>query len=288
MGSRVVYVNGQYLPYAQAGVHVEDRGFQFADAVYEGIQVLGGRLVDETRHVDRLVRSLGELAMPMPMSRAALGRVMRETIRRNRVRDGLLYLQVTRGAGPREFLFPGPEVPQTVVCIARPVSMPALDARASDGITVKTAPDPRWDRCDIKTVMLLPACLAKEAARAEGAREAWFVDAAGLVTEGASSNAWIITSDGRLVTRPASRQLLRGVTRTTLIDVLKTENLAFEERAFTVAEAKTAREAFITSATNTVMPVVAIDGTRIADGKPGRVTLRLRKAFALTAELAPR
>jgi D-alanine transaminase len=284
--TRTVYVNGRYLPYAEAGVHAEDRGFQFADAVYEVCEVKGGRLVDETRHMGRLARSLGELAIPQPMSRGAWSRVLRETIRRNRVRDGLVYLQVTRGAGPRNFVFPPADTLPTVVCLARSASPAQQEAAAEVGIGVKTMPDPRWDRCDIKTVMLLPAALAKEAARAEGAKEAWFFDQDGYVTEGASSNAWIIDAQGRLVTRQVDHAILRGITRTTLIDVLKREGVELVERPFTVAEAKAAREAFVTSATNTVMPVVRIDGQSIGNGAPGLLTQRLRSEFHTTAEIA--
>jgi D-alanine transaminase len=284
--TRIVYVNGQYMPYAHAAVHAEDRGFQFADAVYEVCEVMDGRLVDETRHMARLKRSLGELGIPEPMTSGAWARVLRETIRRNRVRDGLVYLQVTRGAGPRDFLFPSKEVLPTVVCLARSMSPQRVAAVAEAGIAVKTVPDTRWARCDIKTVMLLPAALAKESARAEGAKEAWFVDEAGFVTEGASSNAWIIDRDGRLVTRQIDNAILRGVTRTTLMDVLARAGVQVVERPFTVEEARAAREAFITSATNLVMPVVRIDGHSIGNGAPGLLTQRLRAEFHGTAELA--
>jgi D-alanine transaminase len=284
--TRVVYVNGRYLPYARAAVHAEDRGFLFADAVYEVCEVRGGRLVDETRHMTRLARSLAELGMAQPMPGRALSRVLRETIRRNRVTDGVLYLQVTRGAGPREFVFPGAHVPPTVVCLARNVSPQRLAAAAEEGIAVRTMPDTRWGRCDIKTVMLLPAALAKEAARRDGAKEAWLVDAQGYVTEGASSNAWILDKEGRLITRQADTVILRGVTRTTLMDVLAREGIAVVERPFTVAEAKAAREAFITSATNIVMPVVRIDGHPIGNGAPGLLAQRLRAEFHSSAELA--
>ena len=282
--TRVVYVNGRYLAYAAAVVHAEDRGFQFADAVYEVIEVRDTALIDATRHLHRLTRSLGEIAMGMPMQRGALLHVLRECVRRNRVRDGTIYLQVSRGARPRDFLFPGPDVRQTVVCVARPASRMAAEARAAAGIAVKTMPDPRWERCDIKTVMLLPASLAKEAAKAEGAREAWFVDAAGFVTEGASSNAWIVDETGRLVTRPLDAAILRGVTRTTLIDVVGKLELQLVERPFTVMEAKAASEAFVTAATNVVTPVVRIDGAQIGDGTPGPVSRRLRAAFHDAAE----
>jgi D-alanine transaminase len=280
--TRVVYVNGRYRPYAEAFVHTEDRGFQFADAVYEVIEVRGGRLIDETRHMQRLARSLAELAIAPPMAEGAWARVLRETVRRNRVSEGIVYLQVSRGAAPRNFLFP-PRAAPTVVCLARST---LAGAAAAVGIAVKTLPDTRWARSDIKTVMLLPAALAKEAARAADAREAWFVDADGYITEGASSNAWIIDAEGRLITRPAGRDILRGVTRTTLIDLLKRENVPFLERRFTLAEALAAREAFITSATNIVMPVVRIDGQAIGNGVPGLLTLRLRGQFHSLAEIA--
>ena len=277
--SRIVYVNGRYLPYAQAGVHVEDRGFQFADGVYEVCEVRGGSLVDEKPHMARLSRSLAELAIPEPMSMAALAHVMRETIRRNRVRDGLLYLQVTRGAGPRDFTYPPPEVERTVVCIARPRAHEPLEAQASEGIAVKSLPDIRWRRSDIKTVMLLPACLAKNAALKEGAYEAWFIDNDGFVTEGASSNAWIVNDKKTVITRQIAPDILSGVTRATLIGGLAKEGISLMERPFRLSEAQSAREAFITSATNTVMPVVCIDGVTIGDGTPGPITRQLRSKF---------
>jgi D-alanine transaminase len=284
--TRSVYVNGRYLPYRDAKVHAEDRGFQFADAVYEVCEVCDGRLVDETRHMQRLARSLGELRIPQPMTADAWSRVLRETIRRNRVANGIVYLQVSRGARPRDFLFPGADVRPTIVCLARNVSPSRSETAAAKGIAVKTMPDIRWGRRDIKTVMLLPSALAKEAARGEGAKEAWFVDAGGYVTEGASSNAWIVDKQGRLVTRQADQDILRGVTRTTLIDLLKREKIELIERAFTVEEAKAAREAFITSATNIVMPVVRIDGQTVGNGEPGLLTLRLRSEFHSAAEIA--
>jgi D-alanine transaminase len=284
--TRVIYVNGAYKRYAEAAIHAEDRGFQFADAVYEVIEVLGGRLVDATRHLSRLDRSLGELAIPPPMSRAALLNVIGEVLKRNRVRDGVVYLQVTRGAGPRDFALPGPDVPPTLVVLARsqPPSRAAL--LAETGIAVKTLPDNRWGRCDIKTVMLLPAVLAKDAARRAGAREAWFVDASGTITEGASSNAWIVTGGGVLVTHPLDRHILPGITRATVFDVAKLEGLKIEERGFTVDEALKAREAFITSATNIAMPVVTVDGRTIGDGKPGPLARRLRSRFHHIAEIS--
>jgi D-alanine transaminase len=284
--TRVIYVNGRYLPYARASVHAEDRGFQFADAIYEVCEVRAGRLVDATRHLARLERSLNELKIAAPLSRAAWSLVLRETIRRNRVLNGLVYLQVSRGAGRRDFYFPPSEVKPTVVCLARASSAAKLAASAAKGIAVKTMPDIRWGRCDIKTVMLLPATLAKQAALAEDAKEAWLVDGEGYITEGASSNAWIVDQQGRLITRQIDNSILRGVTRATLIDVLKSQGLELLERPFTVAEAKAAREAFVTSATNVVMPVVRIDGKPIGNGHPGLLTLKLRADFHASAEIA--
>lgn len=284
--TRVVYVNGRYLPYAQAGVHVEDRGFQFADSIYEVCEVEGGRLIDATRHMERLERSLGELKIPLPMSRRALGFVMRETVRRNRVLTGLVYLQVSRGAAPRDFPFPAGGLTPTLVCLARRVDGARREAKADAGIAVQTLPDIRWGRCDIKTVMLLPAVLAKEEAAAAGAQEAWLVDRDGFVTEGASSNAWIVDRSGTLITRPTGNAILPGVTRRTLLDLLNQEKIPYVERAFRVEEALAAREAFITSASGTVMPVVRINGVVISNGYPGEITRRLRSKFHQFAEVS--
>ncbi len=284
--SRIVYVNGRYEPYANAAIHAEDRGFQFADSIYEVIEVLGGRLVDDRRHLDRMERSLREIKMRPPMSRAALLNVITETVKRNRVGDGLVYIQVSRGAAPRDFVFPGDDVPPTLVVVARRQRQDKITAQAEAGISVVSMRDPRWARCDIKTVMLLPAVLAKDAAHAKGAKEVWFLDGSGNVTEGASSNAWIVTGDNRLLTHPLANSLLPGITRATVIDAARGEGLAFEERVFSLREALAAKEAFITSATNTVMPVVRIDDHAIGSGRPGTLTRLLRKVFHNHAELS--
>ena len=284
--TRIVYVGGRYVPYNSAAIHVEDRGFQFADAVYEVIEVMGGCLVDEAGHVDRLTRSLRELAIERPCSTPVLAHVMRETIRRNRVNDGLVYLQVTRGAAARDFLVPEAGLRPTLVCIARRTDPMKIAALAEAGIAVITMPDIRWRRSDIKTVMLLPAILAKEAARKNGAREAWLVDAEGYITEGASSNAWIVEASGRIVTRPADERILSGVTRATLKDAIKQAGLELVERAFRTEEVTSAREAFNTSATGTVMPVVGIDGKSIGDGRPGPITRLLRAGFHRVAQIS--
>ena len=284
--TRIVYVNGAYKRYAEAAIHVEDRGFQFADSIYEVIEVLGGRLVDATRHLARLHRSLRELAISPPMRERALLHIIGEVVRRNRVRDGIVYMQVTRGAGPREFALPGPDVLPTLVVFARARSRESANQLAEMGIAVKTVPDNRWGRRDIKTVMLLPSVLAKDAARQADAREAWFVDASGAITEGASSNAWIVTDKGVLVTRPLGWEILPGITRATVMDVAKAEGINVEERAFTREEALRAREAFITSATNNAMPVVTLDGKTIGNGQPGPLTRRLRIRFHQLAEIS--
>jgi D-alanine transaminase len=284
--SRIAYVNGLYVPHAEAGVHIEDRGFQFADGVYEVCEILNGHLVDETRHIDRLLRSLGELRMAMPMSRAALGVVMREVVRRNRVRDGVVYVQVTRGVARRDFLFPAGVAP-TLVVTARSADRAKTEKTAETGISVITLPENRWERVDIKTVGLLPNCLAKEAARAAGAREAWFVDRDGFITEGGSSNAWIVSATGLLITRPAEFGILRGITRTVTLEVARRLNLKVEERPFSREEAYAAVEAFGTSASLGVMPVVRIDGRVVGDGRPGRAARALRAEFHKVAEIAP-
>jgi len=282
--SRVVYVNGRYVPYAEAQIHVEDRGFQFADSVYEVCEVRDGRIIDERRHLARLNRSLKELRIATPMNDACMQVVFGEVLRRNRVRDGLIYLQVTRGTARREFLFPEPPVAPTLVVIARHVPAGKGEAVAQSGISVITIPENRWSRVDIKTTGLLPNVLAKMQAKEKGAREAWFVDCDGYITEGGSSNAWIVTKDNVLVTRPAETGILRGVTRTTLFDLARKEGLRIEERAFTVKEAKAAKEAFISSATTIATSVVKIDDAVIGEGRPGPVVAGLRKGFHLIAE----
>lgn len=282
--SRIAYVNGRYLPHSAASVHIEDRGYQFADGVYEVCEVREGFIVDLTRHLDRLGRSLGELQIAWPLSRAAIVRIIRETVRRNKVTDGMFYLQVTRGVAKRDHVFPAKNVRSSLVVTAKSIDRNLGNARAEKGVSVITVPENRWDRVDIKTVGLLPNVLARQKAKEAGAAEAWFVDDRGFVKEGAATNAWIVTRDGVIVTRPAEEGILRGVTRTTLFDVAKTLNFRIEEREFSVGEAKAAREAFITAATTLIMPVVAIDGAPVANGAPGSVALSLRNAIFDVAE----
>ena len=282
--SRYAYVNGRYLPFRGAKVHVEDRGYQFGDGVYEVCEVRGGRLIDERRHLARLRRSLAELRIRAPMSEGALGVVLREVIAKNRIGYGYVYLQVTRGVARRDHGFPVPDVSPSLVVTARALNKTRSEALAAKGIAVISVPDNRWGRVDIKTIGLLPNVLARQAAIDKGARDAWFVDEDGRVTEGASTNAWIVTPSGALVTRPADHAILRGITRTVLFDVAKAQGLTVEERPFTLAEAYAAREAFVTAATQIVMPVVRIDGRVIGDGQPGPVATALRREFHRYAE----
>lgn len=273
--SRIAYVNGQYLPHAQAGVHVEDRGYQFADGIYEVMAVRNGMLVDETPHLDRMDRSLRELRITPPMQRAPLRFVMNEVVRRNRVRNGILYLQITRGVARRDHPFPSHPIAPGLVITARRAK-PLDMSMVAKGVAVITSPDIRWKRCDIKSVSLLPNILGKQQAKDAGAYEAWMVDDRGMVTEGTSTNAWIITHDDEIITRPSGDDILSGVTRHVVRDLARQAGLSLVERAFSVDEARAAREAFLTSTTVLILPVVKIDDKPIGDGIPGALTLRLR------------
>lgn len=284
--SRIAYVNGRYLPRSQAAVSIEDRGYNFADGVYEVCEVRAGRLIDERRHIDRLKRSLAELRIAEPMSSAALGHVLRETVHRNRVHDGIVYVQVSRGIARRDHAFPPDGTKPSLLVTARSSDLAANEQIAAEGIAVITVPDERWARVDIKSISLLPNVLAKQAAREQGAREAWLVDKNGKITEGSSSNAWIINRDGKLLTRSLGRDILAGITRTVLLDVIKAHDLVLEERAFTAEEAYAAREAFVTSATQAVMPVVRIDGRPVGNGAPGIVASALRRDYHRHAEIS--
>ena len=283
---RIAYVNGRYRAHNHAMVHVEDRGYQFSDGVYEVCEVRDGHLIDERRHVQRLHRSLEALHMAAPMSDAALGVVLRETIARNRVRNGLVYLQVTRGVARRDHAFPAGQTPVALIVTARRLDRSKYEREAAQGVGVVTVPDNRWSRVDIKSISLLPNVLAKQAAREQGAREAWYVDRAGLVTEGSSSNAWIVTADGALLTRPADHGILRGVARTVVLEVAGAHGLRVEERAFSLEEAYAAREAFMTAASQIVLPVVRIDGRPIGSGSPGPVATALRRDFHRYVEVS--
>jgi len=277
--SRIAYVNGRYLPQREASVNVEDRGYQFADGIYEVVHLYRGRFVDADLHLARLERSLGEVQIRMPMGRAALVHVLHEVARRNRVAEGLLYMQVTRGVARRDHAFPvAGTAPALVVTIRRIPPYPAsVDAWTTTAITCA---DERWARCDIKSVGLLPNVLARQAARAQGAAEAVLVDRDGMVTEGAATSFWIVDAAGVLRTRPLTHAILPGCTRAALFQLMQDGGIAFEERAFSEAEMRTAQEAFITSATSFIKPVVAVDGAPIGTGAVGPVTRLLFAAFA--------
>jgi D-alanine transaminase len=275
--AQIAYLNGRYVPRDHARVRVEDRGYVFGDGVYEVIPVHHGRLVTPERHFERLDRSLNELRIAQPMSRAALRVVLREVIARNGIRDGTVYIQVTRGVAPRDHKFPKDAVPALLVMGKH--AKPPTPALLRDGASVITVPDQRWARRDIKSINLLPNILAKQAAAEQGAYEAWQVDADGNVTEGSSTSAWIVTEGGALATRPTGVEILPGITRAIVVDVVRELGLKLELRPFSRAEALRAREAFLTSVSNFVLPITRIDGQPIGDGTPGPVAQRLRAAY---------
>lgn len=275
--SRVAYVNGQYGLHAEAAVHIEDRGYQFADGVYEVIALIGGKFLDEEGHHERLERSLRELRIAPPMPRKALSHVLRETVRQNRMTSGIVYIQITRGVSRRDHPFPAGAKPSIVVT-ARRIKGPSPQA-VEQGIAVITAPDIRWQRRDIKSISLLPNILAKQAARESKAYEAWLVGEDGVVHEGSSTNAWIVTKEGVLVTHPVGTEILNGITRLGVLEAAKKLGMKIEERPFTVAEAKAAKEAFISSTTSHVLPVVSIDGHAVGNGHPGEATRALLTGY---------
>jgi D-alanine transaminase len=276
----VAYVNGAYLPLAHARVSIQDRGFQFGDAIYEVWPIRGGVIQDAQGHMTRLFRSLAELRIAAPMSEAALSVVLRETMRRNQVLNGIVYVQVSRGATRgRDHTFPATPVRPTLVVTAKNLDTALLAKRAEQGIKVITLPETRWARRDIKSVNLLANVLARQTASEAGAFEAWFVDADGFVTEGTSSSAFIVDAAGALRTRPLSNDLLHGVTRAAIVALARSHQLKLIESPFTIAEAKQAREAFITHASNAAVPVIAIDNVSVGNGQPGPVAQALRAAY---------
>ncbi|MGD9980693.1 MAG: D-amino-acid transaminase [Hyphomonadaceae bacterium] len=277
--SRVAYVNGVYLPLRNARISIMDRGFQFADSIYEVWAVRGGRMFDVDEHMARLQRSLAELRITPPMNEASLMAVMRETMRRNRVREGIVYVQVSRGAANRDHVFPAAHTRPTLVVTAKNLDRHAIARRAAAGVRIISAPETRWRRRDIKSVNLLPNVLARQGAKEKGAFEAWFVDENGIVTEGTSSTAWIVDAEGVLRTRELSHEILHGVTRAAVLKLAQERQMKVEERPFSIEEAKAAREAFITAASNAATAVVAIDDVQIGDGRPGPVTQALRAAY---------
>jgi D-alanine transaminase len=279
--SRIAYINGRYVPQSRARVAVEDRGYLFADGVYDVIPVHGGRLAFAGRYLDRMDRSLAELKIAAPMSRAALLQVMHEVIRRNLIRNGTVYLQVTRGVAPRDHKFPKGIKP-SLLMMARSWKAPSPDL-LTNGAAIVTMPDQRWARRDIKCISLVANVLAKQAAAEQGASEAWLIDGHGMVTEGSSTSAWIATPMGELITRPNGTEILPGVTRAVVIEVARELGLTLQLRPFSLAEALAAREAFLTSTSNFVLPVTRIDGTPVGDGRPGPIAARLREAYVKAA-----
>ena len=277
--TRFAYVNGRFMRHVAASVHVEDRGFQFADSVYEVCAIRDGLLIDERPHLDRLERSLGELRMDMPVARAALSAIARELVARNRIREGLVYMQVSRGRARRDHGFPEPAVRPTLVMTARALDMSRYDAMARKGVSIITLPEMRWARCDIKSTALLPNVLAKQQAREAGCFEAWFVAPDGTITEGASTNAWIVDQNGRLRTRGLNNQILPGITRGEILSLCRQHGLEYTEVPFTENDVLTAREAFVTAATIGAMPVVQANGLKIGDGKPGPIARKIREIY---------
>lgn len=285
--SRIAYVDGVYQPLNLPGILVEDRGYQFADGVYEVCAIRNGRLLDEARHLDRLEYSLDALDMPMPMSRPALQQVMRETLRRNRIHSGILYMQVSRGVAPREHMYDASLKP-ILVMTARPISAERRMQIMKKGISVISVPDQRWARCDIKSISLLPNVLARQLARNAKVQEAWQIDVQGMVTEGAATNAWIVDAKGVLRTRPAGNDILNGIVRQVLLDCVSELGLKFEEEPFSLDEALAAQECFSTASTMSVFPVVKIDGKNIANGKPGSVAKTLSNAYDTVEKKLPK
>jgi D-alanine transaminase len=274
---RIAYVNGRYLPHGAASVHIEDRGYQFADGIYEVIHVRQSRLIDADLHFERFDYSLRELRITAPMARGGLRLVLGELIARNGLGNGIVYFQATRGVAPRDHKFPA-RSRTSLVATVKPLK-PVAPGLLEKGVTVVSIPDIRWQRCDIKSLSLLPNVLGKQYAVEQGAYEAWQIDRDGFVTEGTSTNAWIVNEDGCLITRPLSHDILGGTVRRALVGLLDGLALPFQERPFNLAEAKTAREAFLTSSSGFLLPVTRLDGASIGDGKVGPIVRELRRRF---------
>jgi D-alanine transaminase len=282
--TRIIYINGEWLPEADAKISVFDRGFLMADGIYEVTCVLDGKLVDYAGHAARLQRSARELGMTVPLDEAGLLAVHREIVARNGVDQGMVYLQLTRGVADRDFAYPPADTPPTLVMFTQ--SRNVLENHAAEeGIAVALVPDLRWGRRDIKTIQLLYPSMAKMEAKARGADDAWLLEE-GYITESSAATAHIVTAEGVLVTRDLSHALLPGITRASVLELAAEHGVRIEERAFTPAEALAAREAFITSATNFVGPVVRIDGATVGDGKPGALTRDLRRHYIETRRAA--
>lgn len=275
--ARMAYLNGEFLPHDQACVPIEDRGLQFSDGIYEVVPLFNGNLFGYDPHYDRMVRSLGELRIKNPFDRESCRGVFEGLAQKNRLSEGIVYLQINRGVAPRDHSFPKGDIDPTVIATAKPLDMALIGQRNRDGVGVILHDDLRWARRDVKSVSLLGNILAKQAAVEAGCYEAWQVDSEGFVTEGTASNAWIVTGDNVLVTRKASNAILNGITRLAVIE--GASELKVEERPFSPKEAKGAAEAFLTSTTSCVMPVISIDGGNVGNGQPGPITRQVQKAF---------
>tara|TARA_B100000686_G_scaffold344905_1_gene428435 strand:- start:1038 stop:1892 length:855 start_codon:yes stop_codon:yes gene_type:complete len=282
--SRVAYVNGNYLDFKKSLVHIEDRGYQFADGVYEVFNVSESKLVDYDLHLKRLYRSLGELKIKSPISKYTYIYHIKNIIRMNIMTDGLIYLQITRGVAPRDHKFPT-EQKSSIVITGRHHSADEYEIKFKKGINVTTHDDIRWGRCDIKTVSLLPNVLAKQDAYIKGASEAWLINKEGYITEGCASNAWILRKDNTLITHPSNNSILTGITRTSFIKGLKKHSIKFKELRFKMNDVKVAKEAFATSATQHVTPVVKVDKIKIGNGKPGKFASIFRNAYMEALQL---
>ncbi len=281
--SRIAFVNGEYLPFEKSKVHIEDRGYQFADGVYEVFAVMNGMLVDYDAHLSRLIRSLSEINIKIPLSKRSLFIHISNIIKQNYVSNGLVYLQITRGVASRDFKFPK-NIKSSLVIIAKNISMNIYEDTFKKGITVSTTNDIRWKRVDIKSLNLLPPVLAKQAASELGSQESWMIDQDGFITEGSSSNAWIYI-DNLLITRPSTNSILSGITRGTLIRGLKKRKIKYKEKKFNLNDIKGASEAFITSATQHVMPVIKIDKIKIGKGIPGPKASEFKSAYMESLKL---
>ena len=281
--TREAFVNGQYKVFDDAMVHIEDRGYQFADGVYEVFAVIDKKIVDYDGHLNRLFRSLKEISLKSPIVKESYLFHIRNLIHKNNIKDGLIYLQITRGVAHRDFKFPQ-NVQSSIVITAKNISMESYHSKFKNGIKVKTTADLRWKRVDIKTLNLLPPVLAKQEAVESGCEEAWMIDSDGYITEGSSSNAWILIND-KLITTPATTSILKGITRTSLIKTLKKNNIKLVEKRFKKQDIKKANEAFITSATQFVMPVVKVDDILVCKGKVGRYAYLFKEAYMRAIQL---
>ena len=278
--TRIAYVDGAYLPFDQAGVHIEDRGYQFADGIYEVFALIDGQMLDVDAHLKRLELSLEKINLASPVSYSALLVILNETIRANNIRDGLVYMQITRGRAARNHAYPAVSQPVLSVTV-RPINETHRRHVAETGIKVISTEDQRWKRCDIKSISLLPNVMAKQAAVEAGAQEAWMIDVEGFVTEGASTTAWIVDESGKLRTRPLANDILDGITRQMLLSLINELKLELDETPFTIDEAYSSNEAFSTASSLIVMPIIEIDGHKVGNGKPGQITTQLLQNYKI-------